>query len=612
MYLKFYFFIVSIFYTVCVSSQDTASIAKIDSLKYSLQNSKHLDSLSVAITHYEIAELYRYSFIGDSAYYYYYKADKLFEALKNDFFLARTIYGIAVVQKNEKDFTASEVTSIKALSVLNTMPQSKEVKKYKSYIYNNLGLLFSELEQFEESIKYHNKAIELKKDYAPNDFYTISVSLNNIALAYKKAGYYSQAQKYYSDILSRNDLMEKMPNFHALVLDNYAHTQYLSGNTKNLPKLYFNALNVANSVNPNGGYNSIIVNQHLAEFYFEKNELDSAKHYAYIAKNIATNYSNDELLTSLLLVSKIEEGEKAAEHLRAYVKLNDSLQKAERKIRNKFARIRFETQQVEQENIRIARERFWLIIVSLILLLSGLLVYVFISQRIRKKEIVFAKQQQESNEEIYNLMLGQNEKIEEARTIEKKRISEELHDGVLGRLFGARLSLDSLNLNNTPAAIKTREQYIAELKTIEEDIRKVSHELNTDFISGTGFIDMIKTMVQNQTKIYNLDYSINNDDSIQWDDISNKCKIHIYRILQEALHNVYKHAAASKVNIGIKLKNDVICVEIEDDGAGFDTVKAKSGIGLKNMNSRINEVNGVLNIISERKQGTTVRITIPT
>lgn len=583
----------------------------IDSIQNRISQSSIKDSLVIANANFSIAEHFRYNFVGDSAYYYYQKSEKIYKNLGESFLASKALYGIAVIRCNEKDFTGSEVTSFEAISLLESLRQTNEVKKYKSYIYNNLGLAFGQLELYEESISYYVKALDIKKNLEGNNKSTIANSRNNLALTYKMSGRFDLALNVYGEILENDNLIYERPDFYALVLDNYAHTQYLNGNYENLPELYFNALKVTDSINPEGGYNSIIINQHLSKFYYDKKNIDSARHYAYKAKKISQNYSNDELLTSLLLLSKVENGDKALAFLNDYIELNDSLQKAERKIRNKFARIRFETQQIEQENVRIARERFWLIIVAAILLVSALLIYIIISQRSKNKELVFAKQQQEANEEIYNLMLGEHEKIEEARALEKKRISEELHDGVLGRLFGTRLSLDSLNMNNSVDAIKTRGQYIDELKTIENDIRKVSHELNTDFISGSGFIDIIKTLVETQTKIYKLDYTLECDDDINWDGISNRYKINIYRMLQENLHNIYKHAKASRVDISFVLKNNVICINIKDDGSGFDVTKAKTGIGLKNMNSRIKEVEGKLDINSKVNYGTTVTIEVP-
>ncbi|GAA4888481.1 hypothetical protein GCM10023311_10490 [Flaviramulus aquimarinus] len=584
---------------------------KIDSIRRNVLNLKTPDSLSKANANYNIGELYRKTTsLTDSAYYYYYQAERIYKSLKNNYGVASTLYGIAEIQRNEKDYTASEVNSIEAIQLLELLEQTYKVKERKSFIYNTLGIVFNELEQFDESIKYHKKSLELKRNLKGIDKSKIDNSINNIGFVYKNLKEYELALNYYNEILLNENLINERPDFYALVLDNYAHTLYLSNEFDQLPNLYFKALKITDSVNPKG-YNSIIINQHLAEYYNDKGDKDSAKYYAYKAKEISMNYHNDDLLKSLLLLSEIEEGHMAAKHLKGYVKLNDSLQKNERAIRNKFARIRFETKQIEQENIKISKERMWLFIISVVVVIASFLIYLIIMQRNKNKELRFIQQQQETNEEIYNLMLSQNESIEEARTQEKKRISEELHDGVLGRLFGTRLSLDSLNMSTSADAVKSRGEYLVELKTIEDDIRKVSHELNTDFVSGSGFIDIIKTLVETQTLAYSLKYDFKHDDAINWDSVSNKKKIHIYRMIQESLHNIYKHANATQVNISFKLKNSVICLTMTDDGSGFDVNKAKSGIGLKNMYSRIKEINGTIDIKSKKDVGTTVTIEAP-
>ena len=113
--------------------------------------------------------------------------------------------------------------------------------------------------------------------------------------------------------------------------------------------------------------------------------------YAYSAKNISEQYHNDDLLKSLLLLSKIETDSVAVKYYDEYIKLNDSLVKIERNVRNKFARIRFETQKVEQRNKEISRERLWLLIISIILLISALLIYIIITQRSKNKELRFVQ-----------------------------------------------------------------------------------------------------------------------------------------------------------------------------------------------------------------------------
>jgi len=591
--------------------QKDNDLKKIDSLKQSILNIKQLDSSYVANTQYTIAEYYRKSTpLTDSAFYYYHKAEKIFKQLHANYEMALTLYGIAVMQKNEKDFVGSEVNCIESLSLLASLKETNDIIQRKSFIYNNLGIVFKELEQYDESVAYHKKALELKGRLKGDNIESINVSKNNIANVYKNAKKYDLAIDYYNQILLDKKFTKKYRSMYALVLDNYAHTLYLTKQFKQLPGLYFKALRISDSISFKG-YNSIIINQHLAEYYNDNGKKELAKHYAYTAKNISEKYHNDDLLKSLFILSKVEDGSMAVQFLNDYIKLNDSLQKSERNIRNKFARIRFETYQIQQENIQFAKERLWLLIISVVLIIASFLLYLVITQRNKNKELQFIQAQQETNEEIYNLMLSQNEKIEEARTLEKKRVSQELHDGVLGRLFGTRLSLDSLNMNNTDEAIKTRSLYINELQTIEQDIRKVSHELNTDFVSGAGFIDIIKTLVATQTDVYKLTYQLEYSDGINWDEVTNKKKIHIYRIIQETLHNIYKHAHATRVSIDFKLKGTIIYLTLIDDGSGFDVTKAKSGIGLKNMNSRINEIGGTIHIKSEKNTGTTVSIEIP-
>jgi signal transduction histidine kinase len=245
------------------------------------------------------------------------------------------------------------------------------------------------------------------------------------------------------------------------------------------------------------------------------------------------------------------------------------------------------------------------------LILTSVLIFIVITQRAKNKELQFKQSQQEANEEIYNLMLSQQDKVDEARANEKKRISQELHDGILGRLFGTRLSLDSLNFSDSKEAIQKRLNYISDLKIIEEDIRKISHDLNTDFVSGSGFVDILTELIEKQSHAFQLKYEFNHEDDINWEDVSNKTKINIYRIIQESLQNIYKHAKANSVKIGIKPKNDVICLSISDDGKGFDIHKSKKGIGLKNIKSRVNELDGKVNFDSEINKGTKITINIP-
>src|SRR5690606_30191307 len=155
----------------------------------------------------------------DSAYYYDNKAEKLYRALNDYFNTAVVLLDIALLQQDENDYTGSEITSITGLFLLDKLDESNEVIRYKSYFYNNLGILFKELSQFEESIKYNLRAIDFKKRLKGNNQYLIDDQINNLANVYKSSKDYDMAIKYYNEIFKNKTLRYERPDFYAVVLD---------------------------------------------------------------------------------------------------------------------------------------------------------------------------------------------------------------------------------------------------------------------------------------------------------------------------------------------------------------------------------------------------------
>src|SRR5690606_34538903 len=148
-------------------------------------------------------------------------------------------------------------------------------------------------------------------------------------------------------------------------------------------------------------YSIMSVSLNASEFYNNQKNKDSALFFVNRAYNIGRETStNDVILKSILLKAKIEEESKAKIYVLEYVVLSDSLQNKERNIRNKFARIEFETDQIVERNKQMAKERLWLLFLSIGLMLTLLLLYIIVSQRNKNKELKFSQQQQEANEEI--------------------------------------------------------------------------------------------------------------------------------------------------------------------------------------------------------------------
>ncbi|APY09624.1 hypothetical protein BWZ20_07205 [Winogradskyella sp. J14-2] len=545
------------------------------------------------------------------SYGYYLQALKYYDALNILNEKAAVLTALATIQDDEKDYLGSEQNAIEALKIINSLDAYKTQNIDKYYAYNLLGLVSLKLENYEQSIDYHNQALEVTKIIDDGESKALQ-SLNNLAFAYREKGDLDKSLEIFVELLQNDELKENDITFYALILSNYAFTKFLKGNYnyKSLENDFQRALKIADSIDDS--YTKLAASIDLAKFYKANDKLGAALKYSKKSYRISKDIPiNDLLLESMLLLSDLTKGEESKKYLNEHIKLSDSLLKVERAVRNKFARIEYETDQLEAENEQISKENFYLLILSAGLLLTAVLVYLVISQRAKNRKLKLIQVQQKANEDIYNLMLSQQDKVDEARTLEKKRISEELHDGVLGRLFGTRLSLDSINFKDGKEAMVTRASYIDQLKTIEEDIRKISHELNTDFVSGSGFMDIVSELIENQTQAYGLTYKFDYTDDISWDFVSNKTKINIYRIIQESMQNIYKHANAKAIKISISIEKNVICLEIIDDGEGFDTSKSKKGIGLKNMTSRVDEINGKITFTSQSGNGTTVNVKIP-
>ena len=543
------------------------------------------------------------------SYKYYLEALKYFDALNllND--KANTLYNIASIQDDEKDYLGSEQNAIKALRILNNLDLDNiDSRKYN--ILNLLGLVSLKLQNFDEAIAFHNQAIELTKNLDDGRQSAIE-SLNNIAFTYRVKGDYVKALKLFKEIIENPQLNEDM-SFKALVLSNFAHTKFLGGkyDYNEVENDLKKALNISERLGDD--YTKLVASQDLARFYEVNKIADSSLKYARQSYKLAKAIPiNDYYLESMLILARLTKGQESNSYLEQHIRLSDSLMGIERATQNKFARIEYKTDELEAENEQISKENLYLLLLSIGLLLTAIIIYLVISQRAKNRKLKLIQVQSKANEDIYNLMREQQDKVDQARVLEKKRISEELHDGVLGRLFGTRLSLDSINFKDGKEAMNSRAEYITQLKTIEEDIRKISHELNTDFVSGSGFTNLVSELISNQTNAYGLKYEFEHDDELDWKSVNNRVKINIYRIIQESMQNVYKHANAKKIKISISLQKDVICLAIIDDGDGFDTSKNRKGIGLKNMTSRVENIGGEIDFSSKVGNGTVVNVKIP-
>lgn len=541
----------------------------------------------------------------DSSFYYYDKAEKIYSKINNKPFLGRTLLKKAVLQYNQSDFLGAEKAASRALKIVN----SDYISDINYEAYNLLGQIYNELDDFPKSIEYHNMALASIDDNIPAIYQSKATSFNNIGLVFLNQNKYKEAKIYFAKGLAEKNVFRDKANLFSTLVNNLAYTKFKLNDDKGLPIMFYQALNIRDSLNNTPGIIGSKLN--LAEYYIYKNDISKAKFYANQVLNLAkANNSKRDVLSALKQLAVIEP-KNTAKYTQEYIIVSDKLQKADRAIGNKFSRIEYETEEIVQKNDYLATKNRNLLYGLLSFGVFGFLLYLMKNQRNKNKILQYKQAQQKANEAIYNLMMSQQNTIDIGRIKEKKRVAQELHDGVLGRIFGLRINLDTLNQFQDAQTVAKRGDYLIELQKIEQDLREISHDLNRENRALVhNFVVILHNLLEEQRKTFAIQINTKIDTAINWDKLSNAIKINIYRIIQESLQNVHKYAHANTIQVNCLQVEEQLIVEIIDDGIGFNTKKAKKGIGLHNIRSRAIDCNGIAIVNSVINKGTHITVKI--
>jgi len=188
----------------------------------------------------------------------------------------------------------------------------------------------------------------------------------------------------------------------------------------------------------------------------------------------------------------------------------------------------------------------------------------------------------------------------EAQENERNRWAQELHDNVCQILTVAKLYSDQalLNTNESPFVVKSKEM----IEKAINDIRHISANIKSPEFDITSLFESINSLVETIKRFVSFSFEINYDpqaDTV----LSKEQKLMVYRVIQEQLNNIMKYSGATNIWVNVAVNKEQLEVSIKDDGRGFDPVKVKAGIGLKNINSRLQVFSGSMNIDSAPGKG---------
>ncbi|WP_296685850.1 tetratricopeptide repeat-containing sensor histidine kinase [Flavobacterium sp.] len=566
---------------------------------------KDNDSSHIAKSLYYIGDYYDDKSKLDSAFSYYSQSEKIYKKIKDTLNIGKTTLYKAGILYDAGNFTESEIEAVKALRLLSKIHNTRLVYE----CYNLIAISLKELNNYKKALEYFGLALKQleqleRENYSEQKIIKSRISCyNNMGAVYERLKNYQSGIYLYNKGLQTKDLKLNYPKLYAMLLNNLGYSKMKLGINKNIKKLLFESLRIRDSLQILPGIVSSKIK--IGEYYL--NEKDTVRALNYIkegyilSKKINSNY---DILYSLKLLTENDSKYKTF-YSNLYIKVNDSIQNLERRTRNKFARIAYETDQVEEQNEILSKKIVDVFIGSgiIVLLLGGLLLIFRLKSK--NQELIFIKEQQESNEKIYQLMLFQHSEQEQARNEERNRISMELHDGIVNSIFTTRFNLMQLDSK----AIAKKNQLVNELEKVENEIRKVSHNLQQNLLFEDKTLpEILENLIESQKNVFNTKFYLSIDKYIDWSSITNNNKIHIYRIIQEALQNSNKYSKAEKCCVFIFKTVDTITIRIWDNGIGFNLKKIKQGNGLKNIRERAKAINGMCRFYSNEVKGTTIEI----
>ncbi len=474
-----------------------------------------------------------------------------------------------------------------------------------SQFYNNLSLCHSYMSDYKNALKYNDKSIELKK--GTNDENALANAYLNRGLLLTAVGdypegfdFYHKAEVIYLKEKNYTSLTQVYINFGW----DYADLKKFSIARNYLSKAMDYSKKAKDKIREAGVWNA------LGHYYQQNGSADSltyALEKGYQISRESKNLRNAYAATKELSAHYQQSGnlKKALEYMQLSQQIKDSIFNETRMKTTQSLNARFDAKQNELtiagQNEELAKRQLWIVVITslAILLIIGLFLFQY------KRRLSFQKEKNKA-------VLAERDKglkaIINAQEDEKIRIARELHDGIGNELLALKMSLNGLlppDEINRPELEKVNRQ----MQEVMEEVRSVSHQMMPRVLQEFGCVPALKDMLSKTLGPTNIKYSFEAHQTDKRYD--QRIETAIYRIMQELINNVVKHSGANSVFIQFLETNNTLVLFVEDDGKGMKNSTESDGIGMTNITSRMNAVNGEFNIASEENNGTVITLRIP-
>ncbi|MCB0686043.1 MAG: sensor histidine kinase [Saprospiraceae bacterium] len=493
---------------------------------------------------------------------------------------------------------------------------------------NSIGVTLKKMGDYHEALQVYEEA--LKKSIAAGDSIDLSNIYNNRGSVKELTGDYDGAFADYRTSLA----LDKKDDYESGIASSYEAISklFLHYGEYDSAKIYgLRSFEIRKKL---GQLKELVESSHyLVSISLETGNIDDAWMYAEITTPKCEELGLSEMLmNNYKLLAEIyhQKGEEKleAQALRAQLFWKDSLmdQRALETARN--LQVRYETKEKEQvlhsltrENelnaLLISRQQKWqyLLLVALGLLAFFLVLAIRFYQlkieahQLRAEQEKILEEKRIKEFENANQLMKMNAVLQGQET-ERLRIAKDLHDGL-----GALLSTVKLHFASVQKEIDALSKLNVYQKANElldnacSEVRRIAHNMMPDALSNLGLVQALEDLLEGlrlKGQKVSLE-TINMEDQ----EIPEETELTIYRIIQELINNITRHAQANSVIVQLSVHENELFISVEDDGRGFDMQKVSDGIGLKNIRSRVAYLGGTMEMESTKNIGTTTNIVIP-
>lgn len=496
----------------------------------------------------------------------YYEAITVFEKRGEKKQLALALNDLAKLYRKTRDLDKALLYYDRARQLFTDLRDSSGIQM----ILNESGVVYEYKENFPEAIRHYEASLQIAR--ALNDKVGIAYALSFIAGVYTIQKNYTAAEKYLKEVLS---IRESLKDTFTIAL---THTD--------LGVLY----------SAKGDYGNAIQNLTLSNKVAEElkyPELQSSNYRE--LSTVANNSGNYQA---------------ALDYYKKYTAIRDSLFTVEKTKQITELNTRYETEKKEQQILlqqsELNQKNLAMAGIALLVILASLLSYSYYHRYQLKQKAAMQAEIMHQQEIAARAVL-------EAEERERQRIAKDLHDGVGQTMSAAKMNLSAfeneLHFNN-PEQRRKFERIITLVDESCKEVRAVSHNMMPNALLKSGLAAAIREFTDK------IDHSVLkitlHSEGLQ-ERMDTNFETVLYRVIQECVNNVIKHAKANHLDISLIKDKDGISATVEDNGKGFDTNDRNvfNGLGLKNIRTRIEYLKGSVEYNSRPGKGTLVAIHVP-